>query len=526
MISRIMLFMNKKSENNKQKVLLIVRDGWGYSPNTEYNAIAQARTPYTDYLEKTYPTTLLKASGEAVGLPEGYMGNSEVGHMTMGAGRALEQSLLRINRAIEDGRFFQNKELLSAMNYAKEHHSKLHIMGLLQKEGVHAHFNHLIALFEMAKKNGFNNDDVFLHIITDGRDAKEQNAINYLRDLEQEIERIGVGKIVSLAGRYYAMDRNTHWERIEKFYSVLCRGIRLPEFSSGSTPLPKTFLDPKKLLLEKYQDSEFSDEFLEPIAREDYQGLQEHDVLINFSFRKDREREISHVFCDTDFSHFTTCHSETYYCAMTEYYEGIPHVAFPDIQVQDILGKILEDHHKTQLRISETEKYAHVTFFFDGGEDYDFQGETKIIIPSPSVATYDQQPEMSSVEITERLIQEIQHEGQDFILCNFPNADMVGHTGNFEAIKKGVEAVDHALEKIIPIAQEYSYTVIVTGDHGNAEHKHGKESTSHTLNPVPCTIVSNEKIHIHENMSLENIAATVLALLNIPQPNEYKRPLF
>lgn len=500
------------------KVLLIVRDGWGYSPETKYNMIAQAHTPYTDSLEKKYPTTLLKASGEVVGLPEGYMGNSEVGHMTMGVGRAIEQSLLRINRAIEDRSFFENEELKNAFSYAKKHQSKVHFMGLLQKEGVHAHFNHLVALLEMARREGFSAEDVFIHLITDGRDASEQHAIYYLRDLIKEIKHIGVGKIVSLAGRYFAMDRNKNWERTEKYYRAL--------MGSGEQ---ERFLDPEEFLLGKYHDKNFSDEFLEPALSFDYQGLQENDVIINFSFRKDRERQITRVFCDTDFSHFPLFHKHIYYVAMTEYYEGLSHVAFLDIIPRPILGELLEKAGKTQLRISETEKYAHVTFFFDGGADYDFQGETKIIIPSPDVATYDLQPEMSSKKITEKLIFEMENSKQDFILCNFPNADMVGHTGNLEAIKKGVEAVDQALEKIIPVALAQGYDILLTGDHGNAEYKHNGYTTSHTLNPVPTTFITKKdlsNLSFRENPSLENIAGTILFLLDLDKPRVYQEKLF
>ena len=502
------------SSNKKEgkRVLLIVRDGWGYSPQREHNYIAQAHTPFTDRLEKEYPTTLLKASGREVGLPDGYMGNSEVGHMTIGAGRVLKQSLLRINDAIEDGSFFTNEEFLNAFHYAKEHHSRVHIMGLLQKEGVHAHFNHLIALLEMAKANGFTGDDVLLHVITDGRDAKEQNAIHYLRDLEKEIARIGVGKIVTLSGRYYAMDRNENWERTEKYYNVLFCPHSSPHFSS-----------PEEHLLSLYKDASFSDEFLIPVTAQDFEGIQEADVLINYSFRKDRERQISHAVEDEDFPHFSRCGSRVYYVAMTEYYKGLKHVVYPDFEVKDTLGEVLADLGKTQLRIAETEKYAHVTFFFDGGREVDFRGEKKIIIPSPDVPTYDLKPEMSSREITNTLIREIEAEKHDFILCNLANADMVGHTGKKKAILKAVEAVDLGLSKIVPVALEHGYVVILTGDHGNAEYKHNEETTSHTKNPVPTTFIGlSNNVNLKEGLGLKNIARNVLDLMNVPSPEIYE----
>lgn len=507
------------------KVLLIVRDGWGYSPDIKYNMIAQAHTPYTDYLEETYPTTLLKASGESVGLPEKYFGNSEVGHMTIGAGRALEQSLLRINKSITDGNFFKNKEFLGAINFVKKNNSQLHLLGLLQKEGVHAHFDHLVALLELAKKEGLGKDDVSIHVITDGRDAGEKNAINYISHLEKEIKRIGIGNIVTLAGRYFAMDRDKHWDRIQKYYNVLC------PYEQNRAKSVATFSDPKKYLEKKYKDPDFSDEFLEPISCEGYSGIKDKDAIIDFSFRKDRERQIARVFCDKNFSEFKIIHKYIYFVAMTEYYNGdLEHVAFPDIKVKNILGKILEGHHKTQLRITETEKYAHVTFFFDGGEDYNFNGEKKILIPSPDVATFELKPEMASAEITEKLISEIENKGQDFILCNFPNADMVGHSGEFEAIKKGVEAVDQSLEKIVPIALEKNYVVMLAADHGNAEYKHGDNETSHTHNPIPFTLISDEKffstIKLLDDKSLENIASTILKIMKINIPNIYKKPLF
>lgn len=518
------MFM-KKEVVNQQKVLLIIRDGWGYSPEIEYNMIAQANTPYTDYLEKTYPTTLLEASGEEAGLPDGYFGNSEVGHMTIGAGRVLEQSLLRINNSINDGSFFENNEFLKAINFVKKHGSKLHLMGLLQKEGVHSHFNHIVALLELAKNQGLKKEDVIIHVITDGRDREEQYAVNYILDLENEMQRIDIGRIVTLAGRYFAMDRDNHWDRVEKYYKIICPSSLIQRSDSSR----KTFSDPKKYLKEKYEDVEFSDEFLEPIACENYDGMKENDSIIDFSFRKDRERQIAKVFCEDDFSKFKIFHKNIYFVSMTKYYEGgLTHVAYPDVEVVSILGKILEENNKTQLRISETEKYAHVTFFFDGGKDYNFTGEKKILVPSPDVATFNMKPEMASEEITEKLIFEIESNSQDFILCNFPNADMVGHSGKHEAIKRGVEAVDKSLEKIVPIALEKGYVVMLAADHGNAEYKYGKHSTSHTNNLIPFTLISDDHRYIKliNDGGLKNILATIFKVMNIEKEDIHEKALF
>ena len=504
-----------------EKVLLIIRDGWGYSENREYNMIAQAHTPYTDTLERTYPTTLLSASGVEVGLPDGYYGNSEVGHMTMGAGRVIEQSLLRINRSITDGSFFRNSEFIQAIQHVKEKGTTLHIVGLLQKEGVHAHFDHLIALLELAQQQGCSTNQVAVHIITDGRDMEMQYAERYIRDVESELRRIGIGHIMSLAGRYYAMDRNRNWGRTEKYYQALMNhhGVSLP-----------TFDDPCSFLKQKYSDSTFSDEFLEPTVSVHYKGLQTGDSIIFYNFRTDRAEQLTKVFMDSQFGYFELHHHDIYFVSMTRYYEGLTQVAFPDITISDTLGQVLEQHQKTQLRISETEKYSHVTYFFDAGTDRDFRGEQKIIIHSPDVPTFDMQPEMSSVEITERLIYEMVHSSPDCIICNFPNADMVGHTGNTQAIIAAVESVDRALQKIIPIALEHRYTIILTGDHGNAEYKKDNFETSHTHNKVPCTIISHNPDYQHVALSpdggLKNIAATICDTLSIPKPALYEPSLY
>jgi 2,3-bisphosphoglycerate-independent phosphoglycerate mutase len=504
-----------------EKVLLIIRDGWGYSDDTEYNMIAQAHTPYTDMLEATYPTTLLSASGVEVGLPDGYYGNSEVGHMTIGAGRVIEQSLLRINRSIMDGSFFRNSEFIQAIQRVQEKGTTLHIVGLLQKQGVHAHFDHLIALLELAQQQGCKKEQVAIHIITDGRDMEMQYAEHYIRDLEYEIQRIGIGHIMSLSGRYYAMDRNRNWNRTEKYYHALMN------HHYGS--LPK-FNDPCSFLKQKYSDRTFSDEFLEPTVSIDYKGLQTGDSIIFYNFRTDRAEQLTKVFMDSGFGHFELQHDDIYFVSMTRYYEGLTQVAFPDITISDTLGQVLEHYQKTQLRISETEKYSHVTFFFDAGTDRDFIGEQKIIIHSPDVPTFDMQPEMSSVEITERLISEIVHTSPDCVVCNFPNADMVGHTGNTQAIISAVESVDVSLQKIIPIALENRYAVIVTGDHGNAEYKKDTFETSHTHNKVPCTIISSNPEYQHavlsSGMGLKNIAATICDIMAIPKPAIYEQSLY
>ncbi len=376
----------------------------------------------------------------------------------------------------------------------------------------------MIALLELAQQQGLQKDDVCIHVITDGRDSEKQHAINYLNDLELEIERIGVGEIVSLSGRYFAMDRNENWERTEKYYKAII-GDSNQKFTLA-----------RKVLGEKYDDDEFSDEFLEPMIHENFTGIKNDDAIIFYNFRKDRARQLTKVFSEKDFKEFETTHKNNYFSSMTEYYDGLGNVAFPDFIVENILGQVLEKNSKTQLRISETEKYAHVTFFFDGGEDCNFEGEKKILIPSPDVATFDLKPEMASEEITKQLVFEIENSGQDFILCNFPNADMVGHSGELDAVKKGVEAIDSSLGKIIPVALENNYVIILAADHGNAEYKHANYETSHTKNLIPCTIISGfseyKDLNLVGNLGLKNIAATVLKLLKIDIIENYKKTLF
>ncbi len=504
------------SMKEREKVLLIVRDGWGFSSKEEFNYIWQAKTPFTDFVEKEYPTVLLNASGREVGLPDGYFGNSEVGHMTLGAGRVLKQSLLRINDAIEDGTFFRNKELLSALDFVQEKKSKVHLFGLLQKEGVHAHFKHLVALIFFFKEKGLSKDDLFIHIVTDGRDAEEQHAIYYLRELKDIIGDFGT--IVTMGGRYFAMDRNNNWDRIEKHYQALM---------GESCVKSDVFDNEEEYLLSFYKNKEFSDEFLPPAYKRGFRGIKKDDLFINYSFRKDRERQITHVFLDENFSYFSRCGERPYYLAMTEYFEGIPHVLFRDLKVDSVLGEEIEKNGLSQLRISETEKYAHVTFFFDGGEERNFRNEEKIIIPSPNVSTYDLKPEMSSKEITNRLLKELE-KGYDFILCNFPNADMVGHTGNGEAIKKAIEAVDYSLSKIIPKALDQGYAIFLTADHGNAEYKYDDFSTSHTLNPVPLSFISRKNLNVslQKGLGLKNIASSVCEILHIQKPDIYEKSIF
>lgn len=505
-----------------------MRDGWGYSEKTEYNMIAQANTPYTDMLEKTYPTTLLHASGIEVGLPSGYYGNSEVGHMTIGAGRVIEQSLLRINNAIIDGSFFENEEFLKVIQQVKESDTRLHLVGLLQKEGVHAYFDHLIALLELAQQQGLKKDHVLVHIITDGRDMEIQHSATYIHDLQIEMERIGVGKIVSLGGRYYAMDRNRSWEKTEIYYTTITHGAS----SSAVTGDPdhSTFTDPVAFMEQQYIDPEFSDEFLKPHVHVDYAGLAEGDGIIFYNFRTDRAEQLTRVFMDSEFSHFELNHLQVYFVSMTEYYDHLTQIAFPEIEVTETLGQVLEHHQKTQLRISETEKYSHVTYFFDAAVEQDFEGEKKIIIDSPDVATFDLKPEMASGELTKKLLHEILHTQPDVVICNFPNADMVGHTGNQDATKQGVEAVDQSIEKIVPRALENGYTIILTADHGNAEYKKDNFETSHTHSLVPCTVISGDPVlqnlDLESGMGLKNIAATILNILNIPAPDVYEKPLF
>lgn len=491
--------------------MLIIRDGWGYRKSKKNNALANSKTLYTDFLMKKYPNTLLKAHDGAAGLPKKYQGNSEVGHITIGSGRIIKQALVRINKSIKDKSFFKNKAFLEAISNAKQKNSQLHIIGLIQEEGVHAHLNHLFALLDLCKQQKFY--DVNLHLITDGRDSPVNKGIKYLKKIKKKIKEVGFGKIQTISGRYYAMDRDKRWDRTKKAYEAIALGKSKIKFENE-----------KKTILQSY-DKNLTDEFIIPRIKKGYGGIKNKDSVIFYNYRTDRARQLTHAMSDTKFSPFKRKKIDAFYVSMTEYYRPIKtKVAFYEPKIKNNLGNIIEKNKLKQLRISETEKYAHVTFFFNTQIEKPNKGEDRIIIPSPKVETYDKKPEMSVYKIANILSKEIKKEKYNLIITNLVNGDMVGHTAKVPAIKKACEAVDNALKQIVKEGLKHNYKILICADHGNAEDQRPGWKTSHTINPVPVIIVSNEKELINsklkKNKGLQDIAPTILDLLKIKKPKE------
>jgi 2,3-bisphosphoglycerate-independent phosphoglycerate mutase len=494
-------------------IVILIRDGWGYRKNPELNAIAQGDCPFTKELMKKYPHTLLAASGEAVGLPAGYQGNSEVGHMTIGAGRIIFQQMVVIDKSIEDKSFFENPALLGAIENCKKHNTSLHIIGLLQKEGVHAHMNHCLALLDLCKQQGFSN--VYVHVISDGRDAPVNNTIKNVRKLIRKMKSLGFGKIATISGRYYAMDRDKRWERTKKAYDCIVEG-----------KADHSFNNPIRCFKQCYSSGE-TDEFIIPQKASWYEGIKPDDSFIFYNFRTDRTRQLTRAMIEDEFEGWQRTPLEIYFAAMTEYYTPLnprARVAFPPPNMQNMLGSVLAENGLRQLRISETEKYAHVTFFFNGQVEEPNKGEDRILIPSQKVATYDLKPEMSVYEIGDRMVQEIDKGAYDVVVANFVNADMVGHTGVWEAILKAVKAVDDNVEKVVNKTLEKDGVLLILADHGNCENRTGKWKTSHTTSPVPFILVSNDpslkKVKLKKGKGLRDVAPTALKLLGIKQPSE------
>lgn len=498
-----------------ERAILIILDGWGHGQQPEVSAIAKADTPFVDSLYAKYPNSELVTHGEQVGLPDGQMGNSEVGHLNIGAGRIVYQELARINKAIRERELHQNPILLEALEYARKNGKALHLMGLVSDGGVHSHINHLKALCDIARENGL--EKVFIHAFMDGRDTDPKGGYGYLQDLLQHIAD-QPAKLASVIGRYYAMDRDKRWERVKLAYDLLVKG----EGEKTSDIL--------QTLQERYDQDE-TDEFLKPIVCTDQGGhplaiLQPDDVLLCFNFRTDRPREISVVLTQEDMPDYDMHALPLYYVTMTRYDETFKNikVLFTKDDVQNTLGEVLSNAGKTQVRIAETEKYPHVTFFFSGGREEAFPGERRIMIPSPKVATYDLQPEMSAVEITDAIIQDIRANQPNFICLNYANTDMVGHTGVFEAAVKAAETVDHCLERLIETALEYDYEAIIIADHGNSDYminEDGTPNTAHTKNPVPCFYVSKKAAGARiKDGKLADIAPTILYLLELPRPEK------
>jgi 2,3-bisphosphoglycerate-independent phosphoglycerate mutase len=494
-----------------KKVILVIMDGWGLGQKKESDAIQNANTPFVSSLYDKYPHTTLVTCGRAVGLPEGQMGNSEVGHLNLGAGRIVYQELERINVAIENGEFEKNPALLQSINYAKENQKPLHLMGLVSNGGVHSHIDHLKALTTICKQHGL--EKVYIHAFTDGRDTDPKSGINFLEDLQQHLEKT-TGRIATIIGRYYAMDRDKRWERIKIAYDALVH--RTGEVTTNIF----------SAVAASYQNN-VTDEFLKPIinAETPDSGMMDGDAVICFNFRTDRCREITQALTQTAFPDYEMKPLNLNYTTMTLYehtFKNI-HVIFQKDDLVNTLGDVLAQNHKTQIRIAETEKYPHVTFFFSGGREVPFEGERRIMIPSPKVATYDLKPEMSAYEVTDALLPEIKKQSADFICLNYANADMVGHTGVWDAVIKAVETVDKCVKEIVTTALENDYTIFLTADHGNADYivnEDGTPNTAHTKNLVPLFIIDKEWHGTIHPGKLGDIAPTILTMMKLPIPKE------
>lgn len=494
-----------------KKALLMILDGWGIGNHTKSDVIYNTPTPYWDYLTKTYPNSQLQASGENVGLPDGQMGNSEVGHLNIGAGRVVYQDLVKINKACADNSILNNKEIVSAYSYAKEHGKSVHLMGLTSNGGVHSSLDHLFKLCDIAKEYGI--DNTFVHCFMDGRDTDPRSGKGFIAELEVHCAQ-SAGKVASIIGRYYAMDRDKRWERVKVAYDLLVNGIG------------KKADNMVQAMQESY-DEGVTDEFVKPIVNSQVDGrIQEGDVVIFFNYRNDRAKELTIALTQHDIpeADMHTIPGLQYYC-MTPYdasFTGI-HILFDKENVKNTLGEYLSDNRKAQLHIAETEKYAHVTFFFNGGRETPYEGEERILVASPKVATYDLKPEMSAYEVKDKLVAAINENKYDFIVVNFANGDMVGHTGVYEAIEKAVAAVDACVKDTIEAAKANGYEAIIIADHGNADNAlnaDGTPNTAHSLNPVPCVYVTeNKNAHI-ENGILADVAPTILHIMGLPQPAE------
>ncbi len=492
---------------------LIILDGWGIGDKSKSDAIYNAKTPFMDSLQANYPTATLLTSGENVGLPDGQMGNSEVGHLNIGAGRIVYQELTRINKSIRDGEFFKNESLIHAMQTAKDKNVKLHLMGLVSKGGVHSSQEHLYALCKMA--NDFGLKDVFIHAFTDGRDCDPKSGLGFIKELEGTIQST-TGKIATITGRYYAMDRDNRWERVKLAYDVMVNSIGKP-FTSAVEAIEESY------------SRDVTDEFIEPCVIEEngipIAKISDGDVVISFNFRTDRPREISTVLTQKDFKEFNMHKLNLEFYTMTSYdssFENI-HVIFQKDNLVNTLGEVLSNLEKTQIRIAETEKYPHVTFFFNGGREEMFPLESRILVNSPKVATYDLQPEMSAYEVRDKICEAIKNEKPNFFCLNFANPDMVGHTGVYEAIVKAVETIDSCLKDVVETGLENGFEFLIIADHGNADYAinpDGSPNTAHSLNPVPVVLVTKERgIKIKDGI-LADVAPTILRRLMIAAPME------
>ncbi len=497
-----------------EKVILVILDGWGHGQDPKVSALAQANTPYVDHLYKTYPNSELVTYGEEVGLPEGQMGNSEVGHLNIGAGRVVYQELARINKAIKEKTLGQNETLLAGLKYAKENNKAVHLIGLVSDGGVHSHINHLKALCDITTDYGL--EDIYIHAFMDGRDTAPNGGLGYLKAVKKHIKEQPV-KIASVIGRYYAMDRDNRWERIKLAYDLLV---------NAEGEKTNNIIETVK---KRYEAGEM-DEFLKPIVKtfrkKPIAKIAADDVVIFYNFRTDRPREITEVLTQSDKPKFGMKKLPLRFLTMTRYDENFKNieVLFTKDNIKNTLGEILSKAGKTQVRISETEKYPHVTFFFNGGREAEFEGESRILIPSPKVATYDLQPEMSATEATDKLIAHIEKHQPNFVCLNYANTDMVGHTGIFSAAIKAAETVDTCLKRLMEVTLKHNYDGIIIADHGNSDfmiNADGSPHTAHTTNPVPCFFISNKvNDRTIKNGKLGDIAPTILKLLGVDAPAE------
>ena len=499
---------------NNKKVILIIMDGWGIGKVASADAIQHAKTPFVSSLYTQYPNTTLTTCGEAVGLPAGQMGNSEVGHLNLGAGRIVYQELQRINVAVRDGSFAKNENLLRAIRQAKKNQKALHLLGLVSDGGVHSHINHLKAIVDVCKSESL--DNVFIHAFMDGRDTDPKSGLRFIKDLQSHLDKT-VGKIATVSGRYYAMDRDKRWERVKLAYDALVNG-------QGEKAE-----DAIQAIDNSYKKN-ITDEFLKPVvvvdaSQQPVAKIKDGDSVICFNFRTDRCREITQVLTQIDLPDFGMKKLSVDYTTMTEYDRSFKniHIIFSNDNLKNTLGEVLEQHQLRQIRIAETEKYPHVTFFFSGGREIPFEGEKRILIPSPKVATYDLKPEMSAYEVTDALLPEIANQTADFICLNYANADMVGHTGVWEAAIKAVETVDRCVERVVTAGLENGYTTFLTADHGNSDYminEDGTPNTAHTLNPVPFFIIDADWTGKINPGKLADIAPTILTVMDIQIPKE------
>ncbi|AGF96324.1 2,3-bisphosphoglycerate-independent phosphoglycerate mutase [Methanosarcina mazei] len=501
----------------RRPLMLMILDGWGYREEKEGNAILAASTPHLDRLQKERPSCFLETSGEAVGLPQGQMGNSEVGHLNIGAGRVVYQDLTKINVSIRNGDFFENPVLLDAISNVKLNNSSLHLMGLVSYGGVHSHMTHLYALIKLAQEKGLKK--VYIHVFLDGRDVPPKAALGDVKELDAFCKENQSVKIATVQGRYYAMDRDKRWERTKLAYDALTLGVAPYKTSDAVTAVS-----------EAYERVE-TDEFIKPTIVTDSEGnpeavIQDTDSIVFFNFRPDRARQLTWAFVKDDFEGFTReKRPKVHYVCMAQYDETLDlPIAFPPEELTDVLGKVLSDRGLIQLRIAETEKYAHVTFFLNGGQEKCYSGEDRCLIPSPKISTYDLKPEMSAYEVTDEVVKRILSGKYDVIILNFANMDMVGHTGDFEAAVKAVETVDNCVGRIVEALRTAGGAALITADHGNAEQMEnshtGEPHTAHTSNPVKCIYTGNGEVKALENGKLSDLAPTLLDLLEIPKPEK------